>query len=195
MTPPSRPWGPSMADTTETFELVVAGEAEWTERPDEDDIVLVLEERDASGEDVASTRIATFPNMRFMNNLGPRLAKLCLETAQAELKAGRTAPAPRRPATGPEPHARLGDDVVVCDFDWANPLMFWPSTWLFHDVKRGRPMFQVRKSDVGEDPPVEVLVALLLAFGAGERAGKDVGQAEGRAALAGEMRALMGVKA
>ncbi|WP_375275003.1 hypothetical protein [Methylorubrum thiocyanatum] len=62
-------------------------------------------------------------------------------------------------------------------------------------MKRGRRLFQVRKSDVGEDPPVEVLVALLLAFAAGERTGKDAGRVEGRAALAGEMRTLIGVGA
>lgn len=73
--------------------------------------------------------------------------------------------------------------------------MAWPCTWLFHDVKRDQPLFQVRKSDVGEDPPVEILVALLLAFAAGERACKDAGRDEGRAALAGEMRATLGVPA
>ena len=171
-------------NTTETFEIVLASETCWSDECDPNDLVLMHVKRDASGEDDGGTRLAVFSNMRFMNSLGPRLAKLCLQTAQAELKAARPAPAPRRPATGPEPHARLGDDVVVCDFDWANPLMFWPGTWLFHDVKRGRPMFQVRKSDVGEDPPVEVLVALLLAFQAGQREGEDVGRAEGRAKLA-----------
>ncbi|MEE8626824.1 MULTISPECIES: hypothetical protein [Methylobacterium] len=93
-----------------------------------------------------------------------------------------------------EPYARLGDDVVVCDFDWDNPSIGWPGTWLFHDVKRGRHLFQARKRDIGDDPPVEVLVALLLAFAAGERAGREDGRAEGRAALAGEMRKLMGVE-
>ena len=180
--------------TTESFALVPAGDGDWTDRPDDDDIVLVLEERDAAGESEGSTRIATFSNMRFMDSLGPRLAKLCHETAQAELDKAGGVP-PRAPATGPQPHARLGDDVVVCDFDWRNPKLAWPGTWLFHDVKRGRHLFQARKRDIGDDPPVEVLVALLLAFAAGERAGREDGRDEGRAELAGEMRKLMGVPA
>ncbi|MEH3146425.1 MAG: hypothetical protein PGN34_13995 [Methylobacterium frigidaeris] len=180
--------------TTKSFALVPAGETCWGDHENRDDIVLVLEERDAAGEREGGTRIATFPNMRFMDSLAPRLAKLCQETAQAELDKAGGVP-PRTPATGPEPHARLGDDVVVCDFDWRNPKLAWPGTWLFHDLKRDRLMFTVRKRDVGDDPLVEVLVALLLAFAAGERAGREDGRAEGRAALACDMRKLMGVGA
>lgn len=180
---------------TESFELVRAGDTCWRDECNPDDLILMLIERDSSGEEESGSRIATFGNGRFMGGLGPRLAKLCLETAQAELKAGRPAPTPRAPATAPEPHARLGDDVVVCDYDWDNPLMAWPRTWLFHDIKRGRPLFQARKSDIGDDPPVELLVTLLLAFTAGERLGKDAGRDEGRAALAGQMRSLIGVGA
>ncbi|KMO22400.1 hypothetical protein [Methylobacterium platani] len=180
--------------TTESFELVSAGETCWSRGLDPDDLILILEERDAAGEKVGGTRIATFPNMRFMDSLAPRLAKLCQGTAQAELDKAGGVP-PRAPATGPQPHARLGDDVVVCDFDWRNPKLAWPGTWLFHDIKRNRPLFQARKRDIGDDPPVEVLVALLLAFAAGERAGREDGRDEGRAALAGDMRKLMGVGA
>lgn len=178
----------------ESFELACASETCWYEVAcDPADTVLTLELRDASGKDVRSTRFATFANMQALNGLGPRLAKVCLETAQAELKAGRSTPAPRGGAAGPEPHARLGDDVVVCDYDWDNPLMAWPRTWLFHDIKRGRALFQARKSDIGDDPPIELLVSLLLAFTAGERLGKAAGRDEGRAALAGQMRSLIGV--
>ncbi|WP_342153311.1 hypothetical protein [Methylorubrum sp. SB2] len=180
--------------TTESFELVRAGDTCWGDHENRDDIVLVLEERDDAGVREGGTRIATFSNMRFMNSLGPRLAKLCQETAQAELnKAGGVRP--RAPATGPEPFAQIGDDVFVTDYDWRNPKLAWPGTWLFHDVKRNRPLFQARKRDVGDDPPVEVLVALLLAFAAGERAGRKDGRVEGRAALAGDLRKLMGVGA
>lgn len=48
---------------------------------------------------------------------------------------------------------------------------------------------------LGDDPSIEVLAALYLTFQAGERAGRDDGRVEGRAALAGEMRKLMGVPA
>ncbi|MEE7463628.1 hypothetical protein MFUR16E_21540 [Methylobacterium fujisawaense] len=94
-----------------------------------------------------------------------------------------------------EPFARLGDDVIVADFDWRNPSMWWTGSWLFHDVKRDRPLFIVRKSDVGDDPSIELLCALLLAFSAGERAGRDAGVTEGRAELAGDIRALIGAAA
>lgn len=70
---------------TERFELVPAGETCWSGECDADDIILMLVERDADGEEEGGTRIATFSNMRFMDSLGPRLAELCRKTAQAEL--------------------------------------------------------------------------------------------------------------
>ncbi|WP_375275002.1 hypothetical protein [Methylorubrum thiocyanatum] len=93
-----------MAETIESFELVRAGETCWSDECDPDGLVLMLRERDLSGEDEGGTRLATFSSMGFMDSLGPRLAKLCLETAQAELKAGP----PRRrggwpPAPSPMP--------------------------------------------------------------------------------------------
>lgn len=182
--------------TTESFALVRAGDTCWGDHENRDDIVLMLEKRDASGELEGGTCFATFSNMRFMDSLAPRLAKLCPNTAQAELAKAATPTPPRpTPPTAPEPYARLGDDVVVSDFDWRNPLMAWPGSWLYHDVKRDRPLFIVRKSDVGGDPSKEVLVALLLAFHAGERAGRDAGVTEGRAEMAGDIRALIGAAA
>lgn len=177
------------------FELASASETHWKEGCDPADLVLTLEERDEISRRVRSTRFATLSNMPNLANLGPRLAVLALKTAQAELNAGGPAPAAQAPVTGPEPHVRLGDDVVVCDFDWDRPKWHSPRDWIFHDVKRGRRLFQVRKSDLGQDPSVEVLVALLTAFAAGERAGKDTGRIERGAALAGEMRSLIGVPA
>ncbi len=171
-----------------------AGETCWSRDFDPDDIILMLMERDAVGEKLGGTRFAAFSNMRAIDGLGPRLAKLCRETAQAELAKAGGVP-PRTPPTAPEPSARLGDDVVVSDFDWRNPLMAWPGSWLFHDVARDRPLFIVRKSDVGDAPSVEVLVALLSAFAAGERAGRDAGVTEGRAEMAGDIRALIGAAA
>ncbi|SDM27085.1 hypothetical protein SAMN05216360_101392 [Methylobacterium phyllostachyos] len=94
-----------------------------------------------------------------------------------------------------EPYARLGDDVVVCDFDWDHPKWHSPRYWIFHDVKRGRRLFQVGKAHAGDAPSREVLLALLSAFAAGERAGRDAGVTEGRAELAGDIRALIGTAA
>ena len=49
---------------------------------------LVKVERNADGEATTWTMFAAFADMKAMDSLGPRLAKLCLETAQAAL-AGR----------------------------------------------------------------------------------------------------------
>ncbi|KTS39510.1 hypothetical protein NS228_04990 [Methylobacterium indicum] len=180
--------------TTKSFELVPAGETYWSRGLDPDNLILILAERDAAGEEVGGTRIATFSNMRFMDSLGPRLAKLCQETAQAELDKAGGVP-PRAPTKGPEPFAQIGDDVFVTDYDWRNPKLARPGSWLFHDAARDRLLFMVRKRDVGDDPSIELLAALYLTFQAGERAGREEGRDEGRAELAGEMRKLMGVPA
>ena len=123
---------------------------------------------------------------------GPMKARTTATWTSTAMLRRRPPPAA---SAGPEPFARLGDDVVVSDFDWRNRLMAWPGSWLFHDTARDRPLFIVRKSDVGDDPSKEVLVALYLAFTAGERAGRDAGVTEGRAELAGDIRALIGAAA
>lgn len=93
-----------------------------------------------------------------------------------------------------DPFAQIGDDVFVTDYDWRDPALAWPRNWLFHDASTDRLLFMVRKRDVGDDPSIELLAALLLTFEAGRRIGREAGRAEGRAALAGHMRKLMGVE-
>ncbi len=94
-----------------------------------------------------------------------------------------------------EPFARLGDDVVVSDIDWFSPEWGTPQRWGFYDVKRGRRLFCVSKAHAGDAPSQEILLALLSAFAAGERVGRDAGIGEGRAELASDIRALIGAAA